>query len=73
VLETKAQGGKVEVTGSNLLINGKAPEKDFIAQTLKNTYWLRDCLQGATAVKVWIKPLIVFTNAFVAPGSPSKT
>jgi hypothetical protein len=72
LLETKAHGGKVEITESGLLVNGKAPEKDFIAQALKNTYWLRDCLQGATGTKVWIRPVIVFTNAFVVPGKPIK-
>jgi Nuclease-related domain len=72
LLETKSHGGKVEIVDSGLLVNGKAAEKDFIAQTLKNTYWLRDCLQASTAMKVWIKPVIVFTNAFVVPGKPIK-
>jgi hypothetical protein len=72
LMETKSHGGKVEITDFGLLVNGKSPEKDFIAQTLKNTYWLRDCLQGATAAKVWIRPVIVFTNAFVVPGKPIK-
>jgi hypothetical protein len=31
LLETKAHGGKVEVNGETLLVNGKLPEKDFIA------------------------------------------
>lgn len=72
LLETKAHGGKVEITDGALLVNGKPPEKDFIAQTVKNTYWLRNCLQEAMAAKMWIKPVIVFTNAFVAPGKPIK-
>lgn len=72
LLETKSHGGRVEITDSGLLVNGRPPEKDFIAQTLKNTYWLRDCIQGATTVKVWIRPVIVFTNAFVVPGKPIK-
>lgn len=72
LLETKSHGGRVEITDSGLLVNGKPPEKNFIAQTLKNTYWLRDCLQEATAMKVWIRPVIVFTNAFVVPGKPIK-
>jgi hypothetical protein len=72
LLETKSHGGKVEITDSGLLVNGKSLEKDFVAQTLKNTYWLRDHLQGATTSKVWIRPIIVFTNAFVVPGKSIK-
>jgi hypothetical protein len=72
LLETKSHHGKVEITESGLLVNGNPPEKDFIAQTLRNTYWLRDCLMRATGQKVWIRPVIVFTNAFVVPGKPIK-
>ena len=35
LLETKAHGGRVEVNGGTLLMNGKLPEKDFISQALK--------------------------------------
>ena len=35
LIETKAHGGKVEINGDILLVNGKTPEKDFIAQTLR--------------------------------------
>jgi len=55
-----------------LLVNGHAPEKNFIAQTLKNTYWLRDEIQRVTDAQAWIIPLIVFTNAFVEPSPPIK-
>jgi hypothetical protein len=67
LIETKAHGGKVEGDGENLLINGKPPEKDFIAQALRNTYWLRDELSQIVGSKPWITPIIVFTNAFVSP------
>ena len=72
LLETKAHGGKVDVSDQQLLVNGKFPEKDFVAQALKNTYWLRDEIEKVTGSKVWITPVIVFTNAFVAPGKPIK-
>jgi hypothetical protein len=42
VLETKAHGGRVTVKDGRLLVNGHDPEKDFIAQALHNTYWLRE-------------------------------
>jgi len=72
LLETKAHGGKVEVTDDQLLVNGKLPEKNFIAQALKNAYWLRDEIEKVTGSKVWITPVVVFTNAFVQAGKPIK-
>lgn len=70
LLETKAHKGRVEVLPDGLLVNGKPPEKNFIAQALKNTYWLRDELEKVTGSKNWITPVVVFTNAFV-PASKS--
>ena len=72
LLETKAHGGRVEIMDDQLLVNGKAPEKDFVRQTLRNTYWLRDEVEAATGIKTRIIPVIVFTNAFVRPGKPVK-
>ncbi len=72
MLETKAHGGKVEVTDDQLLVNGKLPEKNFIAQALKNAYWLRDEIEKVTGSKIWITPVVVFTNAFVQAGKPIK-
>jgi hypothetical protein len=72
LIETKAHGGKVWADGEMLLVNGKPPEKDFIAQALKNTYWLRDEISQFAGSKPWITPLLVFTNAFVSPTKPLK-
>lgn len=72
LLETKSHRGRVEILLDGLLINGKPPEKDFIAQTLKNTCWLREEIENLTGEKIWIKPIIVFTHAFVEPGKPIK-
>jgi len=72
LLETKAHGGKVIVDGETLLVNGKLPEKDFIAQALRNSYWLRDEISQIVGSKPWITPIIVFTNAFVSPTRPIK-
>jgi hypothetical protein len=72
LIETKAHGGKVEINGDLLLVNGKIPEKDFIAQTLRNTYWLRDGIKQTLGVQPWITSIIVFTNAFVIPAKPIK-
>jgi len=72
LIETKAHGGKVEVTNETLLVNGKLPEKDFVAQVLRNTYWLRDEIDQIIGSKPWITPVIVFVNAFVSPARPIK-
>jgi hypothetical protein len=72
LIETKAHGGRVSVANGRLLVNGHEPEKDFIAQTLKNTYWLRDRIRNAINVEVWITPVLVFTNAFVERAAPVK-
>ncbi|MCX7607713.1 MAG: NERD domain-containing protein [Anaerolineales bacterium] len=72
LLETKAHGGRVEILSDRLLVNGKNPEKNFIAQALRNTYWLREEIERITGQKIWITPLIVFTNAFVEINRPIK-
>jgi len=70
LVETKAHGGKVNLDGETLLVNGKLPEKDFIAQALRNSYWLRDEVSQFVGSKPWVTPLLVFTNAFVSPTRP---
>jgi hypothetical protein len=72
LLETKAHGGRVSVANGRLLVNGHEPEKDFVAQALRNTYWLRDTVQEAAGIEAWITPLLVFTNAFVERTAPVK-
>jgi hypothetical protein len=65
LIETKSHWGTVEINAGNLAINGHPPEKDFIAQVLRNTYWLRDQITPLVGQKPWVTPLLVFTNAFV--------
>jgi len=72
LIETKAHGGKVTADGENILVNGKSPEKDFIGQAVRNTYWLRDEVGPLLDKKPWITPVLVFTNAFVPPMRPIK-
>jgi len=72
LIETKAHGGRVYVSNGQLLVNGHEPEKDFIAQALRNTYWLRDRICDEINVKIWITPVLVFTNAFVERTAPIK-
>lgn len=72
LIETKAHGGRVSVSDGQLLVNGRSPEKDLIAQTLHNSYWLKERILKATGVEPWINAIIVFTNAFVEWGKPIK-
>ncbi|PKO12837.1 MAG: hypothetical protein CVU39_22125 [Chloroflexi bacterium HGW-Chloroflexi-10] len=72
LIETKAHGGKIRIDNGVLLVNGKLPEKDFIKQTLNNTYWLRDRIEKELGIKPWIHSVIVFTNAFVSAPQPIK-
>lgn len=72
LIETKSHRGKVNVRENVLYINEHLPEKDFINQTLKNTYWLREKLVEITGIKAWINPIIVFTSAYVPFIGPVK-
>jgi hypothetical protein len=72
LIETKAHGGRISVVNGRVLINGHEPEKDFIAQALKNTYWLRDKVREVTGLEIWIRPVLVFANAFVEQTPPIK-
>jgi hypothetical protein len=72
LIETKAHGGRVSIQEGRLLVNGHDPEKDFIAQALRNTYWLREKADSILNVEPWITPVLVFTNAFVERTVPVK-
>lgn len=70
LIETKSHHGTVALNGDILLVNGQIPEKDFIAQALRNMFWLRDAVSPIVGAKPWINPILVFTNAFVPPLKP---
>jgi len=72
LIETKSHHGHVSFSGDALLVNGKYPEKDFILQTNKNTYWIRDQIGEVVGFKPWIISVIIFTNAFVEAHKPVK-
>ncbi|MGD0174179.1 MAG: nuclease-related domain-containing protein [Anaerolineales bacterium] len=72
LIETKSHHGKVDISGNELLVNGKSPEKNFIGQTLKNTYWLKERVGDIIGLQPWITPILVFTNAFVPYSKPIK-
>jgi len=65
LVETKSHRGEITAENDNLLIDGKPPEKDFIRQTLKNCYWLKEWIKDNLGLEVWVNCIIVFTNGFV--------
>lgn len=70
LVETKSHHGKVSFSDKSILLNDHPTEKDFIAQTLSNVYWLREKINPIINYNVWIYPIIVFTNAFVPFAPP---
>jgi Nuclease-related domain len=70
LIETKAHGGRVNVLNGDLRINQHPPEKDFIAQVVRNTAWLSEQLEAKLSTKVWIEPILVFANAYVERCEP---
>lgn len=72
MIETKSHHGEVTIYDETILMNNKPVEKDFISQSLRNTYWLREQIQQTIGIKTWITPILVFTNAFVPYIQPIK-
>lgn len=72
MIETKANSGTVDASCGTLLLNGRRPPKDMIAQCLRNTYYVKSQIETNFGKEVWVTPILVFTNAFVHSGSPIK-
>jgi hypothetical protein len=70
LIETKAHGGRVSVVNGGLRINQRPPEKDFVAQVVRNTVWLSEQLEARLSTKIWIEPILVFVNAYVENSEP---
>jgi Nuclease-related domain len=70
LIETKAHGGRVNVVNGELRVNQRPPEKDFVAQAVRNTAWLREQLEAKLSTKIWIEPILVFANAYVERCQP---
>jgi len=72
MIETKANSGTVDASQGTLLLNGRRPPKDMIAQCVRNTYSLKETIENAFGQTIWVQPILVFTNAFVHSGKPIK-
>jgi hypothetical protein len=67
MIETKSHRGKVTIEGDQIRINNKRTEKDFIKQTLRNTYDIRDEIMSILGISLYVTPVLVFTNAYFSP------
>ncbi len=72
LIETKSHRGRVTRSNDMLLINNHPAEKDFIAQSLQNLYWLRALIKERIGFEPYVHAVLVFTNAFVEMGAPIK-
>lgn len=72
MIETKSHHGTITAPNDTVLVNGHKPEKDFIAQSLRNSFWLRDQIEPYAGVKPWVTAILVFTNGFVKVRAPVK-
>jgi hypothetical protein len=70
VVESRGYCGTVTAQGNTLLLNGLPPEKNFLEQTWRETYRIRDFLMEQTGRKWPVKPVLCFPNAFVAVRLP---
>lgn len=64
-IETKSQRGTITERNGQLLVNGRAPQKDFLRQASRNAVWLSKDLQRSSGVRQWVTAAIVFPNANV--------
>src|SRR5208283_836242 len=65
LVETKSHKGNVDAKGDILLLDGNQSPKNFLNQTWRQTYQLRDFLKKKTSREWTIKPILCFTRAFV--------
>jgi hypothetical protein len=72
VIETKSHFGRLEISREELFLNKHLPEKDFIKQVLGNSFWIRDKIQELKITKIWVTPILVFTNLWVPENPPIK-
>lgn len=72
MIETKSHRGKVSIEGDNVRVNNKPTEKDFIKQTKRNAFNIRDEIESILGVSLGVTPVLVFTNASV-PYTPNNT
>lgn len=66
LIETKSHPGNIARQDGQLCRNGRPLEKNFIAQTHGNVFWLKKFLQARVGFEPpWIHAVIVFSNACV--------
>jgi hypothetical protein len=66
LIETKSHHGNIAQQNGELCRNGRQLEKNFIGQTHRNVYWLKEFLKTRLGFEPqWVHAVIVFSNAYV--------
>ncbi len=72
VIETKSTKGRVTVSGEQLLLDDERMPGNPIAQTLRNTFWLKEQILHILDLKTYVTAVLLFTNAYVSARKPVK-
>ena len=72
LVETKSHTGTITAQGDTLLLNGTLPAKNFLNQTWRQTYNLRNFLKKHSAKEWNVNPILCFTRAYVSVRQPVK-
>jgi hypothetical protein len=67
MIETKSHRGRVTIDGDQIRIDNKRMEKDFIKQTQRNAFNIRDEIMSIMGISLSVTPILVFTNAYFPP------
>jgi hypothetical protein len=72
IVETKSHSGRVApaADGQSVVVNRRAPEKDFVGQCHRNAIWLRDHVRSELGIAPWVTAVLVFSRAYVEVRRP---
>ena len=62
---SKSPKSRVTYDGKTLLVDGRSPDRDPLAQASAEAKWLRDELQKSTGKAFYIHPVVVFPGWFI--------
>lgn len=65
VIETKSSPGRIDASGGKLLVNGIAPDRDYVRQARRNAMWLKETLGHIVGHKPYVAAVLLFPNAYI--------
>jgi hypothetical protein len=69
---SKAPGAEISFNGTTLLVDGRAPRKDPMAQTIAAADWIKNTLKAMTTKDYPVRPVLVFPGWYVNPVSDTQ-